>query len=109
MTDITVKTRNGFIVEVVAEGHSGYGVEGEDIVCAGISTIINTTLIGLLQVAGVNVNYCCDEQNANVRFTLPDDLSKEQRHDADIILSTMLCGIKSIYTEYSDFINLEVI
>ncbi len=109
MTHITIKKQQNSIVEVVAEGHSGYGIAGEDIVCAGISAIINTTLLGLLQVAGVNVKYSANEETTNVRFTLPSDMDEQQRHDADVILSTMLCGIKSIYTEYSDFIELEVI
>ena len=109
MTDITITRKNNSIVEVVASGHTGFGEAGEDIVCAGISTLIQASLLGLLQVAKVNVRYTVNEQDGSLRFTLPAEMTPEERHDADVILNTMLCGIQDFYTEYSDYINLEVI
>ena len=109
MTDVTITRKNNHIVAVAASGHTGYGEQGEDIVCAGISTLIQSALLGLLQVAGLNVKYTVNEQEGSLRFTLPNDLTEAERHDADVILNTMLCGLNDFYTEYSDYINLEVI
>ena len=109
MTDVKVTRKNNHIVEVTASGHTGYGEQGEDIVCAGISTLIQSALLGLLQVAGLNVKYTVNEQQGSLRFTLPENLTEMERHDADVILNTMLCGLQDFYTEYSDYINLEVI
>ncbi len=109
MTDITVYRKNNSIVEVSASGHTGYGEQGEDIVCAGVSTLIQSALLGLLQVVGINVKYTVNEEQGSLRFTLPDNLTREERHDADIVLNTMLAGLTDFYGEYSDYINLEVI
>ena len=109
MTDITIKRINGSVVEVEASGHTGYREEGEDIVCAGISTLLQSSLLGLLQVAKVNVKYTIDTETGKLKFTLPNDITAEERHDCDVILNTLLCGLQDFYTEYSDFINLEVI
>lgn len=109
MTDIKITKKNNSIVEVVAEGHTGYGEAGEDIVCAAVSTLLQSALLGLLQVVGINIKFSVDEEKGSLRFTLPQNLSLQERHDADIVLNTMLCGIQDIYTEYSDYINLEVI
>ena len=109
MTDIKVIRKSNSIVEVTASGHTGFGESGEDIVCAGVSTLIQTALLGLLQVAKINVKFKVDEEQGSLRFTLPERLTAEERHDADVILNTMLAGLKDFYTEYSDFINLEVI
>ena len=109
MTDNTIKRINGSVVEVEASGHTGYGEEGEDIVCAGISTLLQSSLLGLLQVAKVNVKYTIDTETGKLKFTLPNDITAEERHDCDVILNTLLCGLQDFYTEYSDFINLEVI
>ena len=109
MTDITITRKNNHIVEVTASGHTGYGESGEDIVCAGVSTLIQSALLGLLQVAGLNVKYTVNEAQGSLRFTLPEGLTDAERHDADVILNTMLCGLNDFYTEYSDYINLEVI
>ena len=109
MTDIKVIRKNNSIVEVTASGHTGYGESGEDIVCAGVSTLIQSALLGLLQVAQINVKYTVNEQKGSLRFTLPENLTEQERHDASVILNTMLCGLNDFYTEYSDYINLEVI
>ncbi len=109
MTEIKITRKGNSIVELTADGHTGYGAKGEDIVCAGISALLQTALLGLLQVAQINVKYRIDEAKGFLRFTLPVSMTAQERHDADVILNTMLCGLKDIYTEYSDFINLEVI
>ena len=106
MTDITITKKNGSVVDVECIGHTGFGEEGEDILCAGLSTLVQSTLLGLLQVVGINVKYKTGE--GSLRFTLPDNLSSSQRHDADVLLNTMLVAIDDFYTEYSDYINLEV-
>ncbi len=108
MTDITITKKGNSIVEVYASGHTGYGEAGEDIVCAGVSTLIQSALLGLLQVVGINVKFNVDEEKGSIKFTLPENLTDAERHDADIVLGTMLCGLQDFYTEYSDFINLEV-
>lgn len=108
MTDITITKKGNSIVEVNASGHTGYGESGEDIVCAGVSTLIQSALLGLLQVVGINVKFTVNEETGSLRFTLPQNLTDAERHDADIVLNTMLCGLQDFYTEYSDFINLEV-
>ena len=109
MTDIKLKRINNSIVEVEASGHTGYGEQGEDIVCAGISTLLQSSLLGLLQVAKVNVKYTIDAETGKLKFTLPSNLTDDEKHDCDVILNTLLCGLQDFYTEYSDFINLEVI
>ena len=109
MTDVMITRKNNHIVTVAASGHTGYGESGEDIVCAGISTLIQSALLGLLQVAQINVKYTVNEEQGSLRFTLPENLTEMERHDADVILNTMLCGLQDFYTEYSDYINLEVI
>ncbi|MCM1290075.1 MAG: ribosomal-processing cysteine protease Prp [Corallococcus sp.] len=108
MTDITITKNGNSIVEVNASGHTGFGESGEDVVCAGVSTLIQSALLGLLQVVGINVKFTVDEEKGSLRFTLPQNLTEAERHDADVVLNTMLCGLQDFYTEYSDFINLEV-
>lgn len=108
MTAIRVVKQNGSITEVICDGHTGYGVEGEDIVCAGLSSIVQTALLGLLQVAYVNVKFERKDREGYLKFTIPDNISATQRRDCDIILNTMLLGVSDLYQGFSDFIDLEV-
>lgn len=109
MTDIKIVKNKGEIVKVICSGHTGYGEVGEDIVCSAISSIVQTALLGLMTVAHVNVQYKVDEKEGYLEFAIKDNISKGERHDSSVILDTMLCGLSDLNTEYSDFMNLEVI
>ena len=96
------------MVSLECDGHTGYGVEGEDIVCSALSSIVQTAVLGLMSVAGINVDLTRDIDRGYLKFTLPSNLTLEQRHDADVILNTMLLGIYDLREGFSDFIELEV-
>ncbi len=108
MTKIQIKKKQNSITKVECDGHTGYGVQGEDIVCSAISSIVQTAALGLLMVAAINAEIKRDDENAYFAIILPENLTEQARHDADIILGTMLCGIQDLREEYSDFIELEV-
>ena len=61
MTSITFFRKNGLFVAVEALGHTGYAEEGEDIVCSAVSSIIQTAVLGLMQAAGIKVDYNVDD------------------------------------------------
>lgn len=109
MTDIVIKKQNGNIIAVDCKGHSGYAESGSDIVCAAISAVVQTALLGLLSVVKVSVKYRVDEEQGGLQIELPSMLTESENHDAQIVLFTMLCGLTDINTEYSDYMNLEVI
>lgn len=108
MTKVEVFKKNGKIMKVVAFGHSGYGVAGEDIVCASISSIIQTAMLGLIGVVKIDGCIKKDEQTTTMEINLPENLPNDKMHDAQVVLETMLCGISDLHVGFSDFIELEV-
>lgn len=108
MTKVSIGKKGGKIVSVVCDGHTGYGVEGEDIVCAALSSIVQTAVLGLMGVAGIRVSLKRDDKKGFLQADLPLTLTERERHDADIILETMCMGIADLYEGYSDFIEWEV-
>ncbi len=108
MTRVRVVYKNGHIVSMNADGHTGYGVEGEDVLCAALSSIIQTALLGLMQVAGIQVEFSRNDADGILAFSLPD-LDSRSRRDADMILGTCVAGIDDLYSNYSDFIEIEKI
>ena len=108
MTNVSITKKNGEIVKVVCDGHTDYGVSGEDIVCSALSSIVQTAVLGVLMVAGVNLDLTRNEDRGYLAFEVPNNISQTQRHDVSVILNTMLCGISDLREGYSDFIELEV-
>ena len=107
MTTIIIKRQQNSIIQVECSGHSGYAEEGEDIVCAGISSITQTALLGLQVIAGVKVDVKKDDNKGYLKFTIVGDLDEAKRHDADMILDTMYTGIKDLEDGFSKYIKVE--
>ena len=109
MTKVTVRREDGHIVSVESDGHTDYGEEGEDIVCAALSSVIQTAALGLFRVAGLR-EVRIERDDAAARFAIRvGALNKADGHDADTILETMLAGVADLHESFSKFIKLEVI
>ena len=108
MTTVKIKTQQNSIVQIECIGHVGYKKNGDDIVCAALSTIVQTALLGLEKVAKVKYEYTKNDKEGYLKAKLIDNLDATERHDCDLILDTMLEGIKDMQDGYPKFIKLEV-
>ena len=108
MTNVTIEKQNGSIVKVTCDGHTNYGESGEDIVCAALSSIVQTAVLGLFKVAEINIDMERDDERGYLMFALPKTITEEEQKKADIITETMLLGISDLNEGFSDFIELEV-
>ena len=107
MTTINfIRNKGNEIVEFTAMGHTNYGMEGEDIVCAAASSIIQTAALGILMVAEVEAEITKDEKKALFALRLPLTLTPAQRRDSNTILNTMYIGLSDLQQNYSDFIEV---
>lgn len=109
MTKIKVIKKNNNITEVEAFGHTGYGEHGEDVVCAALSSIVQTAALGLMSVAGIAATIKKQDDTGYFKITLPKSLSERELHDSNLILKTMLAGVSDLSEGYSNFIELEVL
>jgi uncharacterized protein YsxB (DUF464 family) len=108
MTKVTITKKDSHIISVKAIGHTDYAIDGEDIVCAALSSVMQTALLGLLVVAKIQIEFKRDEEEGLLEFDIPA-LNDTERHDASIILETMLAGIADLHENFSKFIKLSII
>ncbi|WP_425446591.1 ribosomal-processing cysteine protease Prp [Dethiothermospora halolimnae] len=111
MTEIKIlKSDAQSIVGYSLNGHTGYGVEGQDILCAAISTLSQTTLIALNEVCDIDedkINYRIDEKTGFLSVIIPTNMDYQTMEKAQIVFRTMEVGIKSLIEVYPDYITLE--
>jgi len=84
------RTTDGEISGMSVAGHSGTAAHGSDIVCAGISSLAQTALLGIGRHLLREVDY--EVASGDLRMKLkgePDDLT-------EAILETMLLGFAEI-------------
>lgn len=108
MTEIKVFKEGEKFTRIVCDGHTGYGVQGEDIVCSALSSIVQTGALGMLYVAGANATINRDDDAGFFEIIVPKQMPENVAHDVQVIFATMMCGISNLHEEFSDFIDLEV-
>ena len=94
MVEIKIIYDGENIVGFKAEGHAGYARAGKDIYCAGVSAITGTALIGLQMHLAHPPIY--KEKEGWLDCKLPPVLNEEDSKKAQLILSTMEAGLKSL-------------
>ncbi|MCR5610998.1 MAG: ribosomal-processing cysteine protease Prp [Clostridiales bacterium] len=104
MTRITVHFQGGRPVGFTAKGHSGYADKGEDIVCAAISALTETAYLGVTELAKADAEAV--QKDGELRLMLKPEVSGLSREKAELILETMLLGLRSIEENYSDYLKI---
>ena len=96
-----LKNSNGY-VSFECSGHAGYMRKGKDIVCAAISmlTINTANSIMTLTDAKISVN----ENDGFISWKFEGDSG----HDADLLMDSMLMGLRSVEEEYKKYLTLSV-
>ncbi|NLJ81311.1 MAG: ribosomal-processing cysteine protease Prp [Firmicutes bacterium] len=85
--------------------HTGYASYGEDIVCAGISALSQTALLGLQKVLSIKCQV--ELKDGFLYCTLPADLGKTQWEQAQIVLRVLYEGIMAIKAEYGRYVSVK--
>ena len=91
---------DGALTGYRAEGHTGYAEAGEDIVCAAVSALTQSTLNGLKNVLKAPVMFDIDDAAATLEARLTPQASEAQVREAQILLQTLLQGLQAIERSY---------
>lgn len=108
MTNIKLFYKSNQIVGFECKNHSGYAESGKDIVCAGISCITQTAVLGLQNIAKIDCNVQIDQKIGYLSLKIaPKDINSKAFESTQIILRTMLCGLEDLREQYPKYIKLE--
>lgn len=87
----------------VVSGHSEYGPPGRDIVCAGVSAIVQTIALALDRKGAVAAGRA---EKGMLDVRLREDLTPEQRHDARTLVEAMILGLLEIQKLHPDRVRV---
>ncbi|ERT61986.1 MULTISPECIES: ribosomal-processing cysteine protease Prp [Megasphaera] len=80
-----------------ASGHADYGEAGADIVCAAVSALTQTALLGLLKYAGGRLSYSVKDGFVSVRLQAVTD-------ETEVIMETLQLGLQEISRQYEKYV-----
>mgnify|MGYP002612105483 CR=1 FL=1 len=106
MTTITFRMEGDRITGFDSTGHSGYAEEGEDIVCAAVSSAVNLVNATVNDVLGLAAAVRVDPDNAWLSFHLPGGLSVTDEATCQNLLAGLMVYFAELHQAYPDFFQV---
>lgn len=98
------KNSEGRVRSFKISGHACFAPHGRDIVCAAVSAVVQTAIYGMIRVIKIRPKIVMEE--GLLECCLPEDMTREEGQKADLLVETMLTGLKEIKKEYPNHIMI---
>ncbi|MDI3480471.1 MAG: uncharacterized protein PWQ97_126 [Tepidanaerobacteraceae bacterium] len=87
-------------------GHAEFASYGKDIVCAGVSALVETCILGIENIS--EFKPLVIKKDGYVLVEIPRDVSACARKKANIIMETILLGLKDISNSYPQYVQVTI-
>ena len=98
MIDVTLFIKNEERLGFAIKGHANFDQHGYDIVCAAVS-ILSYTAVNTLDYYEVEFDFFEDDNEMKISI-------EDSNEKSDIILKDFEIGIKTLLTNYNEYVNL---
>ena len=92
-------TINRYSDQITVIGHANFAVFGQDIVCAGVSTLVQTLIQSVEELTTDKIQYDMQPGTVDIKFWSLSDLTK-------VLVDSFFIGIELIISEYPDYVEL---
>ena len=106
MTTVTFHSEGSRIVGFQVEGHSGYAPEGEDIVCAAVTSAVRLVECAVNDVLGLEASVKVREKDASIPLKLPNHLGQTNESTCQTLLAALMVHFVQLAEEYPDYISV---
>ena len=80
---------------ITMSGHAGYAEPGQDIVCAGVSALVQTLIQSLEELTADKIQYSMQPGTVDIKF---GNLSEQ----AQLLVDSFFVGLRLIADEYPE-------
>ena len=105
MTRITIyRNQKNVFTGFCCEGHAGYANAGDDIVCAGISTLVINTINSIEVLTDTEILADAEQESGTIHVNFPSGCDKQ----AKLLVDAMILGLQGIQKNYGKkFLSLD--
>ena len=104
MTTVTFCSEGSRIVGFEVKGHSGYAPQGEDIVCAAITSAVRLTECAINDVLGLEAAVKVRDKDASITLKLPSSLGQTNESTCQTLLTALMVYLEQLHEEYPDYL-----
>ena len=106
MTTVTFYSEGSRVTGFEVRGHSGYAPEGEDIVCAAVTSAVRLVECAVNDVLGLEASVKVKEQDASISLKLPSGLGQTNESTCQTLLVALMVHFVQLAEEYPDNITV---
>ena len=106
MTTVTFHSEGSRLTGFDMRGHSGYAPQGEDIVCAALTSAVRLTECAVNDVLGLEASVKVREKDASVSLKIPGGLGQANEKVCQTLLAALLVHCVQLAEEYPDNISV---
>ena len=106
MIEVTFTSEGSRITGFEVKGHSGYAPEGEDIVCAAVTSAVRLVECAVNDVLGLEASVKVKEQDASISLKLPSGLGQTNESTCQTLLVALMVHFVQLAEEYPDNITV---
>jgi len=106
MTTVTFHSEGRRLTGFEVKGHSGYAPEGEDIVCAAVTSAVRLTECAVNDVLGLEAPVKAREQDAFLSLKLPNGLGQTNESTCQTLLAALMVYFVRLAEEYPEHITV---
>ena len=106
MTTVTFYSEGSRVTGFEVRGHSGYAPEGEDIVCAAVTSAVRLVECAVNDVLGLEASVKVKEQDASISLKLPNGLGQTNESTCQTLLVALMVHFVQMAEEYRENITV---
>ena len=106
MTTVTFYSEGSRLTGLEMKGHSGYAPQGEDIVCAALTSAIRLIECAVNDVLGLEASVKVREKDASISLKLPNGLGQTNEKTCQTLLAALLGHCVQLAEEYPENITV---
>ena len=106
MTTVSFHLEGSRIVGFEVKGHSGYAPEGEDIVCAAVTSAVRLCECTINDVLGLEASVKVRQKDASITLKLPGSLGQTNESTCQALLTGLMVYLTDLHEEYPENISV---
>ena len=106
MTTVTFRSQGSRLTGFEMQGHSGYAPQGEDIVCAALTSAVRLTECAVNDVLGLEASVKVRDKDAYISLKLPNGLGQTNEETCQTLLAALMVHCVQLAEEHPENISV---
>ncbi|MDH5682620.1 MAG: ribosomal-processing cysteine protease Prp [Spirochaetota bacterium] len=98
MIKLTVEEKGQLFSSFCVEGHSSLGKKGNNLLCAGVSSLSQSIFLGIRDILKIDVSW--SKEDGYLKCVLPVSLTEKENEMVSLLIMTLIQGFEDLKRQF---------